>query len=168
MQALLTRSPTLASKAIRTRLRERHSHAMGLVAPGLVLDSTFTHGGVRERDLHQALAGVDAVRELWVPLPDEASGLACARDLIGAGYDWPAIWSFGIGSRDWQDPARWWCFELIAAWWRAGGLDDFDGLPFVTGAHLEAVARRLGRVRERRLDLAPARPFGAPSNPTDS
>ncbi len=156
MQALLTRTPKIASLAIRARLCERYSHAMGIESHRTILDATFTHGGVRRRSIGDALAGVDDVLELLVPLPDEGAGLAWARNQLGASYDWSAILSFGIAPRDWlDDPRRWFCFELIAGWWRAGGLEVFSSHQFVTGEDLIEAARQHGVVRPRMLTLQP-------------
>jgi hypothetical protein len=150
MQALLTRQPTLASVAIRARLLEPWSHSMGVLSPTEVLDSTALHDGVRPRPMSQALAPATAVLSLHLPLPDEASGLAWARERIGTPYDWPAIWGFAIDKPDRQDPKRVYCHEFIAGWCRAGGLTDFDPLRLVKAKHLIRVAARIGQVRELR------------------
>lgn len=150
MIVVLTRQPTLASWAIRARLLEAWSHSMGIEKPGQVLDSTALHDGVRRRSLGEALHNASGVLRLHMPLPDEASGLAWAREHLGTPYDWPAIAGFAFGEPDRQNPKRLYCHEFIAGWAKAGGLTDFDGLRLVGSRHLIRVAARVGAIEPMR------------------
>lgn len=155
MRFLLTRGTGLASRAIQTRLQERWSHGVALdfLKPDMALDSTLTHGGVKARPLHDVLRNVSAVVELWVPLPnpEKARKFAwqCVEDKIP--YDVEALWGFTVGSRHWHDLSSLYCFEYLAAIWRAGGIEDFDDYRMVTGENLINLAYRKGTVNECRL-----------------
>ena len=131
--------------------------ALDPLEPGLALDATLIHKGVKARPLHNALRNVSAVVELWVPLPDEdlARKFAwrCVKDRIP--YDVEALWGFTLGSRHWHDLSSMYCFEYIAAIWRAGGLDDFDNHRMVTGEDLINVAIAKGSVRDCWLEAQP-------------
>lgn len=55
---------------------------------------------------------------------------------VGKPYDWTAIWTW-YGSRDWQEPDAWFCFELAAAAAAFAGRPLVStGLARVTGRHL--------------------------------
>lgn len=50
---------------------------------------------------------------LDLPLHAEARILEALESQIGRPYDWSGIWGWGL-RRDWQDPAAWFCSELVA------------------------------------------------------
>ena len=159
MRFLLTRGTGLASRGIQARLQERWSHGVALdfLKPDVALDSTLTHGGVTARPLHDALRNISAVLELWVPLayPEKAREFAwqCVNEKIP--YDVEALWGFTVGSRHWHDPKSFYCFEYLAAIWKAGGVEDFDDCRMVTGENLLNLAYTKGTVTDCRLVARP-------------
>lgn len=56
-----------------------------------------------------------------VQVPYEAAAEVFAYRQIGKPYDYGAI--AGFTRRKWNDPAKWYCSELVAATLKAGGMD---------------------------------------------
>jgi hypothetical protein len=152
VQFYLTRSNTFASAVIRARMSfskkrlERWSHGLVLLPSRGCIDSTFKLGGVVERPLQDALKGTHPQqrRLLTVNLPREEQALQWGLDQREKPYDTRAVFGWGIGDRDWHDPAAWFCFEFIAAWIEAGSDYRFPDLRRVSGGDLEEAVRFLG------------------------
>ena len=140
MQFILTRAHSVSSFAIRARLTARRlaagdriteqwSHAASLLMfdPSEVVDTTFMLGGVVRRSLAEVVRPASAQLVVDCPLPNEGAATAFLLDQLGKDYDWRSGWGFAIGNAAWYDPSDWFCFELVAAQMRAGGLR----LPFM-------------------------------------
>lgn len=141
MQVLLVRAHTLGSLAIRARLWENWSHAAVISYPGWVIDSTFKAGGVRQRPIADVLKHASAYKVIHLPVPDEHAALEFLKDQVGKPYDWRAILGWATSDRDWADDSAWFCFELVAAAAKAGGLDKWKDLKRVSGWQLEQAAK---------------------------
>lgn len=120
-----TTSNRIGSRLIRAFDSGPASH-VGIespLAPGLVIDSTWTHGGVLRWPLAEWMHMDDRsfVRTVDVPLPSEAVALSWAADQIGKPYDKSAIFGMSV-LRDWQDSNAWYCSELAIGACLQGGL----------------------------------------------
>lgn len=143
MNFSLTRSHSVSSLAIRARLRDVWSHGIVHVSDEKIIDSTFVHGGVRERHVLRALSGASSVLQVHAPLDSEHAAKEWLYAQIGKGYDWRAIWGWITLSREWHDEFAWFCFELIAGQIEAGSSYRFANRNRVTGADLIAAAAAL-------------------------
>ena len=79
--------------------------------------------GVRAVPVESAMRGVVCWQDMEIDVPVVEAMRSFIHDQIraGAGYDWPA--ALGMPFRrahQWEDPARWWCYELTVAGARAG------------------------------------------------
>ena len=135
MQFILTRAHSASSFAIRARLTARRwargdrvteqwSHAASLLifSPSEVVDTTFMLGGVVRRPLADVVRPSSEQLVVDCPLPNEGAATAFLLEQLGKDYDWRSGWGFAIGNAAWYDPSDWFCFELVAAQMRAGGL----------------------------------------------
>lgn len=126
MRFLYTTSDSLSSKLITGFDSGGVSHG-GLEfpdhRPGMVLDSTFMHGGVHwwPRAEWEVMHGRRLTHNIDLRVPNEARAFSFAAEQEGKPYDISAIFGMSI-LRDWQDPAKWYCFELQIAVALAGGM----------------------------------------------
>jgi len=117
-------TPRLGSRLIRAFDSAPASHVgvESTLLPGVIVDSTWSHGGVRawsKAEWH-SLDDRRPILSFDIPLVDESAANAFAQAQLHKGYDYSAI--FGIALlRDWQDDARWYCSELAIAACMAGG-----------------------------------------------
>jgi len=122
IEILWARSHSLSSLAIRAINWSAWSHC-ALVTPGGVIESVWPAGvvvTVRER----FEARSSRLASSSVAVPDARAALAFARAQVGRPYDLAGALGLGL-HREWDDPSRWWCSELIAAALRAGGRTVF-------------------------------------------
>lgn len=117
----------LASALIRGFDGGAASHVGIVVTDGMVIDSTFAHGGVREWPEHvwRRMDGRRVVADITIDLPNERAAAEFARAQIGKRYDWTALAGMALWG-DWATPDRWYCTELMAATMQAGGIDLSD------------------------------------------
>lgn len=143
MIAILTRSHSVGSLAIRTRLWEPWSHGLVPISPVTCIDATFKAGGVRKRPMVAAIGESSARLYLDLPLDREALASDFLHEQLGQDYDWRPIWGWVGGGRDWNDDYAWFCFELIAAAIEAGSSYRFKNRNRVTGNDLIEASRVL-------------------------
>lgn len=141
MQVLLVRAHSVGSFAIRARLWENWSHAAVVLPNGEVIDSTFKAGGVRLRKLSDVMDHASAAKVITLNVPNEERALSFLHQQLGKPYDWRAILGWITSDRDWADDSAWFCFELVAAAAKAGGLDKWSDLKRVTGWQLQEASK---------------------------
>jgi hypothetical protein len=79
----------------------------------------------------------------WMP-PRARSAVQSALKIVNSNYDWSGVFGMGIASdRDWQDPSRWFCFELAAAILANAGLDIFESTGRISGHFLMQIRPKL-------------------------
>lgn len=94
-------------------------------------------GGVRRTD---NLDGLTVVKVVTHSVPDAAAGIAWARSQIGRPYDWWGALGLSFSPfRNWQDPAKWFCYEFAAMILKRAGKDCFADIPHVTESILLSV-----------------------------
>lgn len=122
VSVLYCRRHSIDSAILRTAMWSQWSHQALLMPDGVhLVDATFWHG-VALRDRAEIAMSRWAVREIACPRPDDAYQFALAQ--IGKKYD--TLGTLGIGlHRDWQEPDRWFCSELVEAALVAGGNKRF-------------------------------------------
>jgi|CXWL01.1.fsa_nt_gi uncharacterized protein YycO len=121
MKAIFARNRSPASWLIRLACWSQWSHVAVVEDDMSVIHSTFFGGGVHRVALAALRASYSATELVDVPVPDEAAALAFLRAQIGRPYDWTAIVGIAL-RRNWADPKRWFCSELLEATLIAGGL----------------------------------------------
>jgi uncharacterized protein YycO len=117
MQILLCRSRTLGSVLIRALTWSAWSHAV-LVMGEQCVEATWPR--VRLSSVAAVRAAHDEWTLLELPCTDPALAWHAALDQIGRPYDWAALLGFLV-HRDWAAPDRWFCSELVAFAFAAGG-----------------------------------------------
>lgn len=132
MILLFTRSNNISSKLIRLVTWSSWSHVAMVNSSDIesiteyteVIDSTFLHGGVQSRPLHQVLHNMDKWAYVEVPVANEKLAWSAARSQLGKPYDVTAL--IGIFfHRNWQNPTRWFCNELVEWCLEFGGSGRF-------------------------------------------
>lgn len=101
------------------------AHCFAEIKGGSIIDSTWTHDGVKER----SLADLDASWCKRIPadkiltLSQNFQMEMWLRDQIGKPYDPSFLRAPFHPDRDWQEDDRWWCSEVLG-----GGLVKFGVL----------------------------------------
>lgn len=134
MRALFVTSDRVSSRLIRAADGGPASHCGVLLPSGGVLDSTFTHGGVRVRSLLDFLADHRLVADIPLALPDPDAALAWGLAQVGKPYDWTALAGMALW-RDWQQDDAWYCSENLAGLCVMGGW-TLAGRPRRIGVHM--------------------------------
>lgn len=105
-------SPSLGSRAIRLLSGGKYSHCGFYDAgSGTVIDSLYSAKGVTEYPLHRLQHFFPKVEIHEFSFLSRFI-LERARAEIGKPYDWSWLSPF---PRRWNDPARWYCSELVAS-----------------------------------------------------
>ncbi len=127
------------------------SHAM-IVDGDDIIEANMMHG-VRVVPAAVALAGHVIVGTVDYQVPDAAVGIAWARSqvcryvppswapqwlqpvliFLNNNYDWRGALGLVAPDRDWQDPAKWFCFELAAGALEYAGRTIFASVGHITG-----------------------------------
>lgn len=150
MHVLFTKKRDLFSWTIRFVL-PRSRFAMALASHSMIVDedhvieATFWHG-VRRVPRYVALRGSILVAERAYEVPDAQAGISWARGLAAAKAKYDRLGALGLGlapGRRWQDPADWFCFEVIAGAAAKAGRIMFDDFAHVTGTMLMAVPEEM-------------------------
>lgn len=122
IRVIYSTGPHLGSLMLRTALMSEWSHC-GVIMPdgNTVIEASAKHGVVRT-PIHKFTR-----YDQWAiqdnPVPDCMASYLAAEKLLGADYDWDAIWGQAL-NRDWHDPTKWICSELVQHCKHAGGLHD--------------------------------------------
>lgn len=126
VQVVFSRNHSPGSLLLRTFLWSPWSHC-ALVDEDAVIEAAAFHG-VRERPLRDFMA--DATKAAMLELPGDAGAvIAAARSQIGKPYDWQGVAGIGFRRR-WQDDDAWFCSELVAWAFEAGGHPLFRSQPW--------------------------------------
>ena len=116
----------------------RSSHSI-VVDGDFMIEATMLHGVRRER-AEVIMKGQTVVRVVEYQVPDAEAGLAWARDQVGRPYDFRGAFGLALSpGRDWMEPDRWFCYELVAATLAAAGRDVFANTGHITEAPLLAI-----------------------------
>lgn len=101
-----------------------------------------TWPAVRVAPLSEIIAKHSAYCIVDMPCQDPSAVLAAARSQLGKPYDLTALFGLLV-RRDWQEPDRWFCSELVAWAFAQGGSPLFrpEALYRVTPQHLWMIAK---------------------------
>lgn len=99
-----------ASAMIRWDTRCDYSHAGFLDTANNLTFSSMLVGGVAWRTVQK----LNPSKMLRLLFPGTDAALSWAQTQQGKRYDWSAIAGMGA-DRNWRDPNRWFCSELVAA-----------------------------------------------------
>lgn len=98
----------------------RWSHCGILDAGRCVVIEALMFKGVVEVPLAEWLLRYPSWEEVQINCPSPSAAMSFARQQVGKGYDYLA--AIGVPWRtDWDNPARWYCSELLEASLAAGG-----------------------------------------------
>lgn len=124
MKAVFLRKHGPASWLIRLACWSQWSHVAIQADDFTVIHSTFWGRGVHRTRITELLREYSAHEWVDIAVPDESSAIAFLRGQLGRPYDWTALLGFLV-RRDWAEPDRWFCSELLEAALLAGGLRRF-------------------------------------------
>lgn len=138
MKVLLCTSHLPGALLIRALTWSAWSHA-AIIDGDEVIEATWPR--VRIAPLSEVLAKHPSWTIIDLPCGNPAAVIAAARSQIGKPYDLRAVLGLAL-HRNWQDSARWFCSELVAWAFDAGGSALFraDAVQRVTPQHLWMLA----------------------------
>ena len=114
------------------------SHCL-IIDGDYAIEANMLHG-VRRVPFAVAMKGLTPVKAVTYAVPDHLGGLEWARNQVGCRYDWEGILGLAISpGRDWQEPGKWFCYELAAATIVNAGRDAFAGKGHITEATLLSI-----------------------------
>lgn len=123
MKAIFCRRATFGSLLLRTGLWSSWSHC-AIVTPENTVIEAAAGKGVVEVNFAEFIAPLSRWSIKDLPVPDEAAAIRWARSQKGKPYDWAGAIGLGF-HREWNDPDKWWCSEIIAGACEAGGRPRF-------------------------------------------
>lgn len=138
MKVLLCTSNLPGALLIRALTWSRWSHA-AIIDGDEVIEATWPR--VRVTPLAEVLAKRSRWTIIDLPCRSSEAVIAAARSQVGKPYDLRAVLGIAI-HRDWQDPSRWFCSELVAWAFEQAGSPLFraDAVQRVTPQHLWMLA----------------------------
>ena len=134
MKVLFCTSMLPGAALIRAVTWSDWSH-VALVDGEEVIEATWP--AVRVASLADVIAKHSRYIVADIPCADPAAVIAAARSQVGKPYDLTALFGL-LAHRDWQEPDRWFCSELVAWSFQQGGSPLFrpDAMHRVTPQHL--------------------------------
>ena len=112
VKLIFSTSNDFVSRAVRLYTWSDWSHCGILLPNDTVIDSTLSHGGVRQRSL-EAFKQEDSVWEIREYQSLSPELIEFAKQQLNKPYDITGILGMPF-RRDWQRTDRWFCSELIA------------------------------------------------------
>lgn len=139
MRVLFCTSKLPGAFLIRTITWSDWSH-VALIDGEEAIEATWP--AVRVAPLSEVIAKHSAFVVVDIPCDDPAAVIAAARSQVGKPYDLTALFGLLV-RRDWQEPDRWFCSELVAWAFEQGGAPLFrpEALYRVTPQHLWMIAK---------------------------
>ena len=139
MRVLFCTSKLPGAVLIRTITWSDWSH-VALIDGEEAIEATWP--AVRVAPLSEIIAKHSAFVVVDIPCDDPAAVIAAARSQVGKPYDLTALFGLLV-RRDWQEPDRWFCSELVAWAFEQGGAPLFrpEALYRVTPQHLWMIAK---------------------------
>jgi uncharacterized protein YycO len=114
---------SLSSFFIRLFTFSKYSHCAIDLGDDMIIDTVLTTG-VRTSTVAEFAAMYPDQVVIDIKVPDDINAYQFALEQVGKPYDWSAIISLAA-QRDWQEPDKWFCSELVEAILAAGGLQRF-------------------------------------------
>jgi uncharacterized protein YycO len=97
-------------------------------------------GGVRCNSVERAMEGCKEVASVEYDVPNADAAYEFLNRQLGKPYDWRAAMGLGLlPGREWTEDDSWYCYELAAGALRAGGLDIFKNISYITETALLAI-----------------------------
>lgn len=118
VRVVFTRKRQPFSALLRAFLWSRWSH-VAIIDGDEVIDATGENG-VSVRSLSQLLGDASEHEIVDIPAADPRAVIAAARAQVGKPYDWLGVLGIGFRRR-WQNDTSWFCSELVAHAFAAGG-----------------------------------------------
>jgi uncharacterized protein YycO len=123
MQAIYCRRHRPGSVLLRAAMWSSWSHC-GIITPQFTVIEACSAHGVIERPLEQFLPLWSRYSVKTIALPNDAAAIGFARSQLGKPYDWAGAAGIAV-RRQWDDPASWFCSELLEAAAAFGGRQRF-------------------------------------------
>lgn len=111
MRLLYSRQANLGALLIRSASWFGPWSHVALIDGDDVIESRALKRGVVRTPLWRAVAHASEHEVVTIPTPNDAAGLAWARQSVGAPYDWGGVFGILARERDWQSPEDWYCSE---------------------------------------------------------
>lgn len=118
MQIMFCHRRGLVAKAIEVATWSDFCHT-ALVYDGVAIEATFKHG-VRGVPAEALAKSYDKVYIVDIPTGNDEGIFLAALSQVGKPYDATALLGI-LAHRDWQEPDRWFCSELVAWAFSQGG-----------------------------------------------
>lgn len=109
------------SWGVRLVTWSRWSHAGIILDDERVIESTFSHKGVKVHTLDSFKKRAREWMIIEIDCKDRQAIIQKAYEQIDKPYDWTALIGILLHDRDWQEDDSWFCFELIAYCCAVGG-----------------------------------------------
>jgi len=97
------------------------SHVGIVIDDETVIESTFTHGGVKKVSLDTFKDRASAWIIVELPCVDRQAIIDAALSQEGKPYDWTGLAGILFHNRNWQEDDSWFCSELVAWAFTQGG-----------------------------------------------
>ena len=138
MRVIFCTSRLPGAVMIRAVTWSEWSH-VALVDSDEVIEATWP--AVRVTPLAEVIAKHSAHVIVDLPCRSSADIIAAARSQVGKGYDLTALFGL-LTRRDWQEPDKWFCSELVAWAFSQGGSPMFrpEAMHRITPQHLWMLA----------------------------
>lgn len=107
------------SEIIQRASMARWSH-VAIAVDGFVYEALM-QGGVIKSTASDFARNANPQDSLRIAVPNKIGLVSFLESCVGAGYDWGGLFGYP-GRRDWEEPGRWFCSELVAAALIQGGL----------------------------------------------
>lgn len=133
LNVIYCRDPGLGTVAIRAASWWQPWGHCAVIDGDIVIESLALRGGVVISTLKEVIARSTVHEIVQIECPDPEKGLNWARTTVGLPYDWSGIFAIPFRERNWQNPNKWYCSELVEQTIVMSGRIRFrDGLPGIT------------------------------------
>lgn len=138
IQLIFSRSKLPFSPLVQLATWSRWSHVGIVMDNNMVLESTFTHGGVKPAKLWEFQDRASDWIVVTLPCVDRQAIIEAGLTQLGKPYDWTGLIGIAFHQRKWQEDDSWFCSELVAWAFQQGGSPLFipDTVHRITPQHL--------------------------------
>lgn len=138
IQLIFSRSKLPFSPLVQLVTWSHWSHVGIVMDNNQVIESTFTHGGVKPVDIDTFKSRASDWIVVALPCTSRQAIIDAAMSQVGKKYDWTGLFGILMRERHWQEDDAWFCSELIAWAFMLGGSPLFmpDVVHRITPQHL--------------------------------
>jgi len=126
IRLIFSRSHLPFSYAVRVVTWSPWSHVGILMDDGRVVESTFSHHGVKIDTLNNFKSRAQAWQIVELDCNDRQAIIDAAVSQLDKPYDWAALFGIIFHNGQWQEDDCWFCSELVAYAFYMGGTPLFN------------------------------------------